>query len=150
MNIPINSVSIRPTKRSEAVVKKLISEGRFNRMMNDILESMELDSPPILRIEIDELQEERAAHVSRIAVIDASIVSKQSKLNSYIHKEDAIIGAQKEILKMWMQTAKDGFRGESQFRNWLTGPANLELMSKAGFKNDDQAVVWCKAQKGSL
>jgi hypothetical protein len=141
-------VSLRPSRKAQPIVDKLLKERRLNRTLNDFLESLGSDSVPILQMEIEEAQERIAQRAEENAKDLKLINFNQGKINSLVHKDDAVINAQKEVLSHFHEiTSKDRLRGEAYFRSWLTGPANIELMQRAGFNNDDQAVKWCKAQK---
>lgn len=145
-------ISVRPNKGvAEYVANKLRAEGKFAGAFNDWLESLGDDSPALLKLEIDQALKKKADNESLIddlvkqnKVIESGIAFKQSRLNSFIHRDANVDEAQKAILKMWKTAFKDTLRGEMEFRNWITGPANLELMTRAGFRNDDQVVLWCK------
>ena len=145
-------LSLRPNKGvPEYVAKKLKADGTLSEMFNCWLASLNDESPALLKMQIDQgnkdlvrIDREIADLMKEKSRIQEGITCRQSQLNSFIHRNADVEESQKEILKMWKQTSKDGLRGETQFRNWISGPANLELMGRAGFKNDLQVVEWCK------
>lgn len=140
--------SFRPTKRARQMTERLAKEGRLNRTINDFIESLGSDSAPILRMEIDDLTAEKKTALQRLNEIDAEISRKQSRLNTLVHSDFSMIEAQRSIIRAWAEQL-DTLHGEMVFRSWITGPANQEMMERAGFHNEDQAVKWCRAQKVS-
>jgi hypothetical protein len=145
-------LSLRPNKGvPEYVAKKLKADGTLSEMFNCWLASLNDDSPALLKMQIDQgnkdllrIDKEIAALTKEKTKVQEGIVFRQSRLNSFIHRNADVEEAQAAILKMWKATSKNTLKGETSFRNWITGPANLELMHRAGFKNDDQVVEWCK------
>jgi hypothetical protein len=141
-------MSVRPSKgKAEQVAKRLLAEGRWNSTINDILESMADDSPAILQIEIKELNDKRTKLMLEVTEIDREIIDKRARLDSFIHRDESVIEAQTIILTEYKRIMKEGnssLRAEYQFGQWISGPANLELMGKAGFKNEQDVIKWCK------
>ena len=142
--------SFRPTQKAQIAVDRLKREGKFNRTVNVLMESLVEDSPQILKLDLDDLYDKRKVlvqeHNFTLSGLDQEIVLTQSKLNAWIHKDTDSLEGQQDLYRRFQEaTRKDLLKGAWAFQNWLDGWS--EIVSKAGFKNPEEAVKWCKAQK---
>ena len=153
-----NPKTVRPAVgKAQYIADKLTAEGKWNETINNFLESLGDDSPAMLQLEIDQSFKKKSQNDCMIAdlvkqnkVIENTIAFKQSRLNSFIHRDAGIDKARKTMVDQWNKLKKNGLRGEVQFCSWLEGPANREdIMNLLGFKNAEQAVVWLKAKEAT-
>jgi hypothetical protein len=141
--------SYRPTDKAQIAVDRLKRNRKLNRTLNDFMESLVEESPQTIKIEIDDLKAKRKSLISeynvRLAEVDGEIDERQSKLNAWIHKDADAVEGQADLLKRYSEVVtKEPLKGIWQFQNWLEGWP--ELVKRAGFRNPEEAINWCKAQ----
>jgi len=144
-----HSISLSP--ESEEVIERLGYKSNLSAFINDLIHYNSTDSPIIMGIKIERLTKDIAMLEEKLLSMRTERDIFQAKLNLYKHhhttEEQTLDDARMDILRKWEKMmSKGNSQNLPQFAGWLSGPANMYLMKKAGFSTIDEVIEWCRKE----
>ena len=139
--------SIYFSPESEEVLAENGYQTNLSDFINGLIRYACENSPVLMALKIERLGKEIITLEERLLSLRAERDVLQAQLNLYKQRgssdDSQRNDARMDMLRKWEATETQGI---GAFINWLTGPANMQLVKDAGFATAMEAAEWCKAE----
>jgi len=140
--------SIYFSPESEAFIEGCGSEINVSDLMNSLIKAAGEQGLVMMAIRIERLSKEISGLEEKLVSARTERDLLQAQLNIAKERktgEDRMVHESRmTLLRKWDQAK--GSAG--QFIDWITGPANMHLITDAGFGTATEAAGWCRTEAG--